>query len=388
MASQQPHILHVVTRLLKGGSEENVVETCRWQAAQDHQVSLVHGRDFDPGWKRICAGIQLIEVPQLIHPIHPVWDIRALKTLRRIYRTQQPDVIHTHQSKAGILGRLASDAVPQARVIHGIHIVPFLGTGKFGERAYIAAERLAARRTDRFIAVSDASVRAFVAAGIARSDRLTCIRSGMDLSRFRQASWPKDWRQLLRLGPTDPKPTVAVMLAAYEARKQHIPFLKSLAKQSLPSNMRLILAGQGPEEGPIRKLIQKLGLDHQVILCGFRPDPECLLALADLSVLASRREGLSRAIVQSIAAGCPILSNHLPGLSEIVQDGVNGTVVSSGNMDGLTSQLVRDLHNPVRLQRLANGASCTDVSAWDLSDLGPATTEAYGIDLARKQAAA
>ncbi|TMV05605.1 glycosyltransferase family 4 protein [Ruegeria sediminis] len=380
------HILHLVTRLLRAGSEENTVATCRWQARAGHRVTLLHGADFDRGWyDDPSPGLKLVRLPSLVHPLDPLSDWRALTALRRLYRDLRPDVIHTHQSKAGILGRWAAEGAPWALVVHGIHIVPFHGVDAARRALYLAAERRAAPRTDLFMAVSKAVGSAYVDAGIARPDQVHCVRSGMDLDRFRNAAWPADWRALLGLRPGEAKPPVAVMLAAFEPRKRHLQFLRSFARVAR-GDMRLLLAGHGPLLEPVRAEVRALGLHGRVILCGHRPDPEALLALADLSVLASEREGLPRVVVQSLAVGRPVAVNDLPGIDELVRDGVNGAVLPPGDLDGLAARTAALLTDRPALDRLRQGARGTDISDWTLETLGRRTTELYDLPSARRAA--
>lgn len=375
-------IVHLVTRLLRAGSEENTIETCRWQAAMGHEVVLVHGAVRDRYWTgHMPPGVRVIGLPELVHPLSPRADARALAALRGLYRRLRPDVIHTHQSKAGVLGRLAADAAPGARVVHGIHVLPFAHVGPLRRRLYLTAERLAARRTDLFIGVSEALCEAYAAHGIAPRERLHCVRSGMDLDRFRGAVPPADWRGLAQVAPDAPRPKVAVMLAALEPRKRHLAFLRALAaRRGAMPELRVVLAGAGPEEAAIRAEITRLGLEDRVVLCGYREDPEALLAMADLSVLASEREGLPRVAVQSLAAGVPMLANDLPGIGEVLRDGVNGRVLPARDAEALVDEMIALLHAPARLERLRRGARDSDLSGWERARLGPATTALYGID--------
>lgn len=382
------NIVHLVTRLLRAGSEENTIETCRWQAEAGHQVTVIHGHQVDSWWRaNPVSGVKLVALPQLIHPLNPVADMRALRALRLLYRRLRPDVIHTHQSKAGILGRLAASAVPEAVVAHGIHIVPFQGVSRAKRMIYIAAEKLAARRTDVFLGVSESVGHAYVAAGIARRGRVHCVHSGMDINRFSNPKPPPDWRLLLRLGSNECRPPVALMLAAFEPRKRHVPMLRAFAKmrEKLP-DLHLLLAGAGPEEQRVRDEVSVLGLGKRVIFCGYRPDPEALLALADLSILTSEREGLPRVVVQSMAAGCPALVTRVPGIEEILSDGINGVVMARDDIAGLMRQCCKVLADRAQLRRLRQGALRTDVSAWDLARLGRRSTALYGLP-ARQMAA-
>ncbi len=375
-------IVHVVTRLLRAGSEENTLACCRWQAEAGHEVVLVHGAEADAALAA-AAGVRCIALPEMVHPIRPYADARALAALRRLYLRLAPDVVHSHQSKAGVLGRLAADVVPEARVIHGLHLLPWAHVSGARRRVYLAAERAVAGRTDAFIGVSRALCEAYAAAGIAPRGRLHCVRSGMDLARFREARPPPDWRSLLHLPPGAPRPPVAVMLAALEPRKRHVAFLKAFAAlRRLMPEMRVILAGAGPEEARIRRTMAQLGLGDRVTLCGHRADPEALLALADISLLASEREGLPRVAVQSLAAGVPVLINDLPGIDEVLCDGVNGRILPARDPAALVSEMLDLSRSPARLAKLRQGAATSDLGAWAQARLGPDTTALYGASRA------
>lgn len=383
------HIVHILTRLLRAGSEENTIATCLWQARNGHRVTVVHGPDPDPYWQEAYGSqIAFSEASELLHPIRPLQDLRAVRQMKVLLRQLQPDVIHTHQSKAGIIGRLAASAVPQALTVHGIHIIPFDGVNRFKRMLYIACEKAAARRTDLFIAVSRSVGEAYVEEEICR--RVEPVYSGMDLSPFRHADLPPDWPHLLGVPENaQPRPPVVLMLAAFELRKRHQAFLKAFAglRAEIP-DVRLLFAGTGPHEDEVRATVARLGLEERVVFCGYRSDPQALIALADLCILTSEREGLPRVVVQYIASGRPVIVADLPGIEEIVQDGVNGLISDPEDMRDTAVKLRDLLLDRTALQRLAQGARATDVSGWELDRLGARTTELYEQALAAKRGAA
>ena len=378
------HIVHLMTRLLRAGSEENTIATCAYQAAAGHRVTVLHGSGHDPFWdQNLPHGVVRIEVPQLCHPVRPLQDVRAWIIMRKMLRELLPDVVHTHQSKAGILGCLAARAVPQAAVVHGVHIVPFEVVGRLKRLFYLAAERIVAPRTDAFIGVSEAVCDAYVNAGLAdpRSAQrraIHCVRSGMDLDRFRVAGPPQDHAQLLKRTLDAPDAKVVLMLAAFEPRKRQIPFLYALAAQKnrLPA-IHVLFAGTGPDLPKARAAAKALNLEDHVTFCGYRSDPEALLMLSDFTILTSEREGLPRVAVQSIAASRPMLTQPLPGIEEIIAHDRNGWIMEGADMDDFVTQLGALLRDDARLQRLARGAQTTDLSAWDLDRLGADTTAIY-----------
>jgi len=110
---------------------------------------------------------------------------------------------------------------------------------------------------------------------------------------------------------------------------------------------------------------------------GFRTDPERLIALADLGILTSTREGLPRVIMQYLAVGKPVVATHLPGLEEVVSDGINGHVLPPDDLAGAAATVVRLLTEPAALARLAQGARQTDLSSWDVHHMGRKMQEAY-----------
>jgi glycosyltransferase involved in cell wall biosynthesis len=379
------HIVHILTRFLRAGSEENTVATCLWQAAAGHRVTLLHGEDADPCWAALLRDrVDIQPVPEMVHAIRPQQDVRAFRAIARRLRQLSPDVLHTHQSKAGILGRLA--APRGTLVVHGIHIMPFEGVGRLARIGYLAAERLAAGRTDQFIAVSPFVGQAYVRHGISRADATSVIYSGMELDRFRRASPPPDTKDLIGADPADPnRPGVVLMLAAFEPRKRHAAFLRSLARcRHLLASFRLLLAGTGPEERTVRQLVQDLDLSDVVTFCGHRPDPEALIACADLTVLTSEREGLPRVVIQSLAGGRPIVVARLAGIEDIVRDGVNGYITDPTDMDDMIRRIADLLGDRGRLAALTSGASSTDVSRWSAEQLGAETTALYQKALAAR----
>jgi hypothetical protein len=155
MASEHHVVAHVLTRLLKAGAEENTLYTCQSQVAAGHKVILVHGREFDPEVRARARFIcDVVEVSSLVHPISLREDLRALRDLTRLFRAYAVDVVHTHQSKAGILGRMAAKLARVHLIIHGVHILPWVMVSRWHATIYLAAERFCASFTDVFVDVS------------------------------------------------------------------------------------------------------------------------------------------------------------------------------------------------------------------------------------------
>jgi glycosyltransferase involved in cell wall biosynthesis len=295
-------------------------------------------------------------------------------------------VVHTHTSKAGILGRLAARAARVPVVIHGVHIVPFINVGRTETFLYLRAERAVQRMTDAFIDVSPGLRDLCVRAGVGSPEKHHVVPSGFELSRFRSAMEPAEWRELLRLGPDEPRPPVILMLAVFEARKRHLDFLERFPRivERFPE-VRLLLAGDGKLRDAVEARIKTLGVERNVILAGFHQHPEQLIALADICLLASEREGLPRVLMQYLAGGKPVVASDLPRIDDVLHHDVNGLVAPSDDLNGLADAVIALLADNTRRVRLARGASATDLSEWDASRMGE-RVEAVYADVIRERA--
>lgn len=361
-------IVHVLTRLLRAGSEENTLACCLAQARNGHEVILVHGKEFDPVLRAsIAKALRVVTLDALVPPLSPTHDISAIGQLKRLLREWRPDIVHTHQSKAGIIGRLAARQARIPGIIHGVHILPFVHVGTVQRLMYLAAERLAARPTQAFIDVSQAMRDICVAHHIGSPGQHHIVHSGFDLKRFSQARWPDEPHLLLGTTPGAPKPPVVLMLAALEPRKRHVEFIEAFAQvvERIP-NVRLLLAGEGPARSSVEAAIARSPVANSIRLIGYHSEPERLISLADVCVLTSMREGLPRVVMQYLAGSRPCVASHLPGIEEVVRHGVNGIVTPAEDVSAAAAAITDLLGNEPYRARLADGARRTDLSSWGL----------------------
>ena len=350
-----------------------------------HDVILVHGAETRPEiLSAVDARVKIVELRSLVQPIAPLSDMKALRDLVRIFRRLGPDVVHTHTSKAGILGRLAARATSVPVLVHGVHIVPFVNVGRLERYAYLTAERAVQGMTHAFIDVSPAVRDLCVKAGVGAPERHHVVPSGFQLPLFRNAAEPEDWRDLLHLRPDDPRPPVVLMVAVFEARKRHVECLETFPRivARFPE-VRFVFAGDGRLRRDIEARIRALGIERNVILAGFHPHPEQLIALADICLLASEREGLPRVLMQYLAGGRPVIATDLPSIDEVLRDDVNGLIVRS-DLDGLADAVIALLADDARRARLARGAAMTELSNWDAAHMGE-RLEAVYADVMRER---
>lgn len=380
-------IVHILTRLLRAGSEENTLLNCVEQIAQGHEVYVLHGHDSAPEHARaVVPGLRLFEVPALTRELHPFRDAAAIAQTVRILRNIRPDIVHTHQSKAGIVGRAAAALARVPLVIHGVHILPFVGETGAKRSVYLMAERAAARVTDAFIHVSDGMKAACLEHGVGQGKPHYVVRSGFDLQRFALADMPDDWQACLGVATGQDKPPVIAMLAAMEPRKNHLGLVDALRPvfERFPA-LRLVLAGEGHLRDQIAAKIADAGLQDQVRLLGYRDDPERVIAMSDICVHCSDREGLPRSVLQYLAAGRPVVMFDLPGIDDVMTDGQNGIVVAHGDWSALADGLNLLLADTERRSALAKGARDTDLRRWDSTVMAQATLGIYAEQLADLQ---
>ncbi len=375
-------IIHVLTRLLRAGAEENTLDIATAQQQDGHRVIIVHGLEHEPTIAASARSrFELHQVDSLVHEIAPRHDIAAVRQMVRLFRRLRPDVVHTHQSKAGVLGRIAARLARAPVIIHGVHILPWVQIRQSKRLIYLIAERFCARFTDMFIDVSPAVRAECLARGMGRPEQHVVAFSPMPVETFRNAAWPDDWCEMLSPGPQarrltkETRPPVILMLAAFEPRKRHLEYLNALAASACPVEAVLLFAGVGPELEYVRAAAETLGWSERVRFLGHRHDPERLIALADVCVLSSVREGLPRVIVQYAAGGRAIVVTRVPGLEDIVGDGENAIIVDS--VPAAAHATVRLLRNPKMRERLAEGAAATDVMQWSPERTYPKVREAY-----------
>jgi glycosyltransferase involved in cell wall biosynthesis len=373
-------IVHVLTRFLKAGSEENTLLTCEGQLADGHEVHIVYGQEFDPEVvARIDRRIRVHQVVALVHPLSPVRDVAAVWQLARLFDRLEPDVVHTHQSKAGIVGRAAARLSRSTRhVVHGVHIVSFDNQRWIGRTIYMLAERIACRWTDAFVSVSEGVKRSYLRANIGALEKHHVVYSGMNLEQFRGAEPPADWRAELGFSPDAERPFIILMLAAYEPRKRHVELVKAFRSWAdADRRPHLVFAGSGTSRTDVQSTVDQLGLGTRVSVLGFRSNPEQLIAMADVCVLTSEREGLPRVVVQYLAGGKPAVVSHVSGIEEIIEQGVNGFVEPADDIAAVVTRL-RAIANDDKLrERVTLGAVRSDVDRWSKEQMRARMAAAY-----------
>jgi glycosyltransferase involved in cell wall biosynthesis len=331
-------VIHIITRLDHGGSARETVQTVLGHDRARFRVSIVLGRPETTTADDAAllkadlqqlgqAGVSVFQVPPLVWEVNPVLDAWATITLWRLLRRVRPEVVHTHTSKAGAVGRLAAWLAGIPVVIHTPHGHLFYGYyGRFLSTLVCFAERLLARLTDRIVTLTDRGAQEHVQYKIASPQKFVTIHGGNFLAQFRSTRVNITVkRKELGLPPEGP---IIGTVGRLVPIKGHTWLVRAVARVvvEFPQTC-VVLVGDGPLLGELKDLAAELGISPHVVFLGTRHDiPECL-AVLDLFVLPSLNEGMGRALLEAMAVGCPVVATRVGGIPDIVADGTTGLLV-------------------------------------------------------------
>jgi glycosyltransferase involved in cell wall biosynthesis len=334
--------MHVSTRLILGGSQENTVLSCEGQAAAGHVVSLVYGPIYGPEGSlldrvRRHGGIEAIEIKRLVRQVAPWTDVRCALELRRLVRRWRPDVVHTHSSKAGILGRWAAWSARVPCVVHTIHGLPFHPyQNRVVHGMYVAAERFAARRCHRIVCVAEAMRQQAQDAGIGRPAQYAVVYSGMEVERYIDVQGNgAAVRRALGFAPGDFVVGTVARLAELKGHDDLLDALPPLLRQR--PRIKLLWVGGGWWRDRLLRRVEELGLRDRVVTAGLVASEEIprYIQAMDLLVHPSYREGLPRTVVQALLGGVPAMAYDVDGTREVCLDGRTGRLLAPGDLSGL-----------------------------------------------------
>jgi glycosyltransferase involved in cell wall biosynthesis len=347
-------ILHIITRLIIGGAQENTMLTADLLDPERYAVDVVSGPQTGAEGSLIeevrARGIPVTIEATLVREINPIKDLSALVVLYRHIRRGDYAIVHTHSSKAGILGRwaawLAGLGGTHPRIVHTVH-----GWGHHERqhplvrRLFIVLEQITARITDRLIVVSPLNTEKGLADHVGTPDKYVIIRSGIDLDHFRNPTRPRDDVRR-ELGVPCDAPVVGTVTRLSD-QKAPLDFVAAAAKvvEYYP-DVHFVVVGDGPLREEVEAEIAARNLGDHMHLTGLRRDVPDLMHSFDIFALSSLWEGLPRVLPQAMAAGLPIVATAVDGNAEAVTDGVNGFLTPPGDPEAFADALVRLLGNP------------------------------------------
>jgi len=292
-------------------------------------------------------------VSRLRREVNPLMDPAAVLELSRIIGRHRFDLVHTHNSKAGFIGRLAAQRARVPTVVHTVHGFAFHDEESAFRRAlFRGLERIAARWCDGMIFISkpllDWAERERIGPGVPR----TVIFSGIDVDAFRAADG-KSFRRQWNIAPD--RLVVGVVSKLWEGKGHEIllhAWKETLRDIRIAPEPLLLIVGEGYLEGKLKRHVSYLGLDTSVLFTGFQSDIPAVTAAIDIAVLPSLFEGMGRVVLEAMASGKAVIASDVGGIPDLVRHRENGLLVRPGDCESLKQALVELLSNAVLRTRL------------------------------------
>jgi glycosyltransferase involved in cell wall biosynthesis len=310
-----------------------------------------------------------LDLPSLVRRISPINDLRGLIALFRHIRKIEPHIVHTHTSKAGVLGRLVAWMARVPIVIHTPHGHVFYGHfSRSLSRIFLQMEKLLSRITHHQIALTPEECNDYLSLRVSKPGSTTVIHSGVDLKQFSKGA-KQGSRKRKELGITTD--SLVIGYVGWLIPIKGVTYLLDAMAEVVQrhSNSLLVLVGKGDENGEeeikLRERVESLGLEDRVRFLGWRPDVNEIMGCFDIFVLPSLNEGMGRVLVEAMAAGLPIVASRVGGIPDLIENGENGLLVPPADPSALAKAISDLLSDKKRRNRIGEAGKkmCLPYSA-------------------------
>jgi glycosyltransferase involved in cell wall biosynthesis len=351
------NICHVITRMIVGGAQENTLYTIVGHIEKGHSVTLLTGPSPGPEGELLknsdFPDFEIVEVPGLCRELNPIKDYKAWKFMRDFFKERKFDVVHTHSSKAGVIGRAAAWSAKVPFVCHTVHGQAFhpYETG-WRNSLYKASERWAAKRSHKIYAVAQAMIDQCVEAKVAPREKYKVVYSGMDIDLFMSAKREPELRKELGI-PENARVIGAVArLFPLKGYEYFIPAAAAIAAKY--PDAHFLIVGNGPMREAMDKDLAERGLTDKFSFSGLVPPTQVCRYIAQMDILMhlSLREGLPRSLVQALACAKPAISFELDGAPEVIHPGETGYLARPENTDDVIRSIDKLMADPDLAERL------------------------------------
>jgi glycosyltransferase involved in cell wall biosynthesis len=344
-----PRICHVQVFPLMSGAQRSMLESFKHLDRGRFELEVVCKQPGPLTDELTRMRVPVHYAPHLDRPIRPVRDYLAYRELYRIFEARQYDIVHTHSSKPGVLGRLAAHRSGVPVVIHHVHAFAFHEFSPPLKQAFYGGiERMAARYCQRLLFVNEEERELVIERGWARAEQCQTIYNGADLEEFhpiRRTNYRRVQRGRWQSAEDE---VVILFMGRLEYPKQPmllVEIAERLEALGLDAPWRLVVAGSGPEENALRVAIRAKRLDGRVSLLGWQDDPHGVLHAADIVLLVSLAEGLPRSLIEAQATGLPIVASSAKGNREVVT-AESGFLCPPRDADAFARALARLITQP------------------------------------------
>ncbi len=328
-------ILYLVTKSERGGAQIHVLDLVRTLRGRIQPV-VACGDDGFLIEECRKLGIEVHIVPELVHPIRPLQDARAVLAVSSLIRRCCADVVHGHTSKAGLIARLAG-LLTRTPALYTVHAWSFVGTA--------GPARLLVAWLERAMRVAGGTVIEVCRSNFEMARRLGVVNPAQHLTIWNGMP-DTPWRAC----PDPHRPVRILMAARFVAQKDHSSLLQALAGIDAP--WQLTLAGDGPKNAEMEQLSLRLGLQNRVTFTGDTNQVDLLLASSDIFVLSSRHESLPLSIIEAMRTGLPVIASDVGGVAELVAHGVTGYLVPRSDVESLRERLRELITSPENRSRM------------------------------------
>lgn len=351
-------ICHVITKLELGGAQEVAMRVVSSLDRRRFRPVLIAG---DGGLRteeaHALEGVDVRVIPSLVREIRPIQDLRALWELVATFRRLRPKIVHTHSSKAGILGRLAAWLAGVPCILHTIHgygVTP--AQPLWLQHMVIKLEWMVGRVTTHWIAVSQADRRQGLEWELFSASKVSVVRPGIDPTAFAARIDQAERDRLRAALGVGPEQLLVGTVSCLKPQKSPEDFIRvaALVCQRMPA-AKCVLVGDGALRPQIEAMIHAHGLQDRVTLLGWRRDVASLLKAFDVFVLTSQWEGLPCAILEARASRIPIVATRVGGSAEAIIEGIQGTLCPPGDVRAIASRVCQILGDERLRADLRNG---------------------------------
>ena len=348
-------LLYIITKLELGGAQRQLLELIKQLDKKRYKIYLLTAQEglLLPEFSSI-NGLVLKRSRFLDRAINPFKDILALIEIYRFIKKNAIAIVHTHSSKAGILGRLAAKLAKADVILHTVHGWSFNDYQMMVKRKiFLWLERFTAKFTDRLIVVSCHDKLKGLKNFIGNEDKYFLIRYGIDQPEFKKSY--SAIREELKIAAGD---MVVGMIACFKPQKSPQDFIKlARAVEATFPSVKFILVGDGVLRKKIEYLISKFNLKSKIFLTGWRKDVPSILSSMDIFVLTSLWEGLPIVVLEAMASAKPVIATDTGGVGEVINDSKAGFIVHVGDAKRMAERLMLLLQDENLRQRMGQYAS-------------------------------
>jgi glycosyltransferase involved in cell wall biosynthesis len=362
----KPKVIHVITKLELGGAQKVTLMTLERLPRDRYELGLVTGPEgLLVDWASRIEGLDRVWMPSLIREVRPIQDLKALLGLVTLFRREKPQIVHTHSSKAGILGRWAARLAGVPFIFHTAHGFGFNDFQRpMVKRVYVWLERITTKITTKLVVVSYANAQKGEQNRVFKPGDWILCRDAISVTDFMQ---PGPRRRKLPEWGIPPDKLVVGMIACLKPQKSPVDFV-DVAARVLKENRQahFVLAGDGELRPQVEQRIQELGIGQHFTLLGWQTDMPEVYRNLDVVVLTSLWEGLPCVFSEAMAGDLPIVATNVDGAREAIVDGENGFLHEPHDVEGMSRSVLKLLQDP-ELRQMMGKYGKSRVMEFDIS---------------------